>query len=101
MSVKKPHPLRPRRERKLCPVCNVVSYSSNGLHPQCAVRQADSVRLERLKLARAADREVKPKEALAPWQKLCPKCHDVLHTRKRTCACGYEFVASKTGGPIL
>jgi hypothetical protein len=31
-----------------CPVCGMVSYSMGGIHPQCAVKQADAPRLARL-----------------------------------------------------
>lgn len=34
--------LDPRRTR--CPVCDHVVYSLAGIHPQCAVRQADPPR---------------------------------------------------------
>jgi hypothetical protein len=34
--------------RRLCPVCGVVSYSREGIHPQCAERRADAPRMERV-----------------------------------------------------
>jgi len=32
--------------RKRCPVCNQSVYSLAGIHPQCAVRQADPPKLK-------------------------------------------------------
>jgi hypothetical protein len=45
MSEKKPEPiLYTAPSRKPCPVCGKASYSRNGVHPQCAVQQADRPR---------------------------------------------------------
>ena len=41
-SYQKPSPLNPARAR--CPVCQEAVYSRSGIHPQCAVRQADPPR---------------------------------------------------------
>ena len=51
MMNKKPEPLyfRPHPGRKRCPVCGSVSYSTSGIHPQCAVRQADVERMNEIK----------------------------------------------------
>ena len=45
MNTSKPEPLlaQPRRDRA-CPVCGKPSYSREGIHPQCAVQQADAPR---------------------------------------------------------
>jgi len=45
MDSKKPAPLlvEPTRGRE-CPVCGKKSYSQHGIHPQCAVLQADAPR---------------------------------------------------------
>lgn len=34
-----PIAIDPRRKR--CPVCNQVAYSRSGIHPQCAMKQAE------------------------------------------------------------
>jgi hypothetical protein len=40
----RPEPLYPVPPPKRCPVCGFASYSSEGIHPQCSVRQADAVK---------------------------------------------------------
>ena len=37
-------PLPPNSARVRCPVCHEAVYSRAGIHPQCAVRQADPPR---------------------------------------------------------
>ena len=59
MSEKKPVPLIPNRDTKICPVCKHPSYSPSGVHPQCVVDQSDSVRLETRR-----DKQRKEKEKL-------------------------------------
>jgi hypothetical protein len=44
MSEKKPLPLIKMPKRKECPVCGHASYSATGIHPQCALSQADAQR---------------------------------------------------------
>jgi hypothetical protein len=39
-------PLEPVSNRVRCPVCHEAVYSRAGIHPQCAVRQADPPRLK-------------------------------------------------------
>ena len=34
-------PPQPASNRARCPVCREVTYSTAGIHPQCAVRQSD------------------------------------------------------------
>lgn len=93
MHEKKPDPL-PAKPRRLCPVCGMVSYSAGGTHPQCAEEQSDAARVARLKkvqkTARPKARGANP-NALSPWQKRCPKCHNEVHIRKLACGCGYQF----------
>lgn len=43
----KPNPLIAAQPRQVCPVCGCNSYSYGGIHPQCAMREADEVRLKR------------------------------------------------------
>lgn len=52
---KKPAPLFVASTPKICPVCGHSSYSSTGIHPQCAAERADEPR--RLKLV--AERKAK------------------------------------------
>jgi hypothetical protein len=96
MCYKKPVPLLlfhvpPRR---LCPVCGAVSYSREGIHPQCAERRADAPRMERVMADKNVDeRKVKAENSLLvrTWHKRCPQCRAQLHLREMTCACGYQF----------
>lgn len=44
MDTHKPAPLFPTVPGKLCPICGKRSYSPAGIHPQCAVKQADAPR---------------------------------------------------------
>lgn len=37
-------PLKPVSTRARCPVCHEAVYSTAGIHPQCAVKQADPPR---------------------------------------------------------
>ncbi|MEO1999894.1 MAG: hypothetical protein ABGZ17_32020 [Planctomycetaceae bacterium] len=87
MSHKKPQPLITSRTPDPCPVCGEISYSRAGVHPQCAVLQADAKRLKHSK--RVVD---KPKTSKTePWQKICPQCKTVQHVRKQICTCGHTF----------
>lgn len=53
MSNKKPQPLISEKPIRRCPVCNDISYSASGIHPQCAVLREDTKRMDRLKALRA------------------------------------------------
>jgi hypothetical protein len=97
MHFKKPVPLllvdAPPPPR-LCPVCGVVTYSREGIHPQCAERRADAPRMERVMADKKVDeRKRASADSLPPsyWQKRCPQCQAQLHVRKMTCVCGYQF----------
>lgn len=59
VTVKKPSPIHPTPNRRLCPVCGKVSYSRSGEHPQCSVNRADAV-------AKAAQRAIAAAEAATP-----------------------------------
>lgn len=49
MNPKKPEPLFVEPVRgQICPVCGKRSYSLHGIHPQCAVQQADAPRQKKL-----------------------------------------------------
>ncbi len=96
MSAKKPQPLIPRRTHERCPVCGEISYSSAGVHPQCAVRQADEKRLKQIKRDQKTGKTAKPAGTVKPWQKTCPKCKALAHVRKKVCECGHTFAVRIT-----
>jgi hypothetical protein len=54
MNNSKPTPLIPQPSRKTCPICGHSSYSPDGIHPQCAVTQADAPRQAQLSAAKKA-----------------------------------------------
>lgn len=91
-SQKKPAPMYIRPARAECPVCGQSSYSSGGIHPQCAVKQTEAE--EKLKIDQArvpVNKRKAVKGAIGSWQKTCPKCKVVLHIRKKKCDCNYIF----------
>lgn len=88
MNNQKPEPIFTAPTPKLCPVCKKPSYSSEGIHPQCAVIQADAPRQARL----AAEKKTKAKTKKKPrWEQTCPKCKVHVHVRRKVCECGFEF----------
>ena len=93
MQHKKPVPLVARSRRPACPVCGQTSYSLAGIHPQCAVKQADDKRLERIRKRSKTDSDTQPSVASRTWQKVCPKCKASVHVRRKECDCGHEFAA--------
>jgi len=56
MSEKKPELMAERFAVRMCPVCGTRSYSRHGVHPQCAVRQADAPRKALLAEAKRQER---------------------------------------------
>jgi hypothetical protein len=48
VSEKKPTPVMSERNSTKCPVCGQRSYSLGGIHPQCAMAQADAPRKAQL-----------------------------------------------------
>ena len=89
MSEKKPTPLISEPSGKVCPICGKRTYSRGGIHPQCAVFQADAPRTEELKAERLREANV-PKPPM--WRsKKCPKCGSEPHVRRKACDCGYVF----------
>ena len=62
MSEKKPTPIVKRRG-KPCPFCGQQSYSSEGIHPQCAMNQADAPRKLRLAAEKKAKANDKAKQS--------------------------------------
>lgn len=94
MSEKKPPPLLPARTLTRCPVCGETSYSHNGIHPQCSVRQADEKlddSVKREKMLESNNGTATPAARILRTQKSCPKCKELNHVRKMTCACGHTF----------
>lgn len=88
MNNKRPTPIIAEPGKKICPVCGSPSYSTGGIHPQCAARQAD---LARPKQSKTTKKTATEKPQLRSWQKKCPKCGAEIHVRKRVCDCKYEF----------
>ena len=86
---KRPVPITPKTETKVCPVCGQSSYSVAGIHPQCATVLADAPRSERLRAAKKsnAEKKVKPSPSRS-WLKKCPNCGADVHVRKKLCDCG-------------
>jgi transcription elongation factor Elf1 len=97
MSEKKPVPMIALRETHDCPVCGKRSYSSTGIHPQCAMIQADAPRKMRLAAEKAREKKDKPRsenrDAMS-WQKTCPKCGARVAVKRQDCTCGHEFTGS-------
>ena len=95
MAEHKPQPLYHLRNQKHCPICGEVSYSAAGIHPQCAMAQADAqADAQRIQEAKPALKSPKKKARDSdrkPWQKKCPKCQALMHVRKKLCDCGYAF----------
>ncbi|OYW18706.1 MAG: hypothetical protein B7Z55_10140 [Planctomycetales bacterium 12-60-4] len=90
---RKPEPLFLAPSRANCPVCGKPSYSSAGIHPQCAMLAADQVHLTRLK-ARQPTVVHPVVSSLKRHEKRCPRCETILHVRKHKCDCGYAFPTS-------
>lgn len=80
-------------------MCGQTAYSVGGIHPQCAMVQADAPRKAQLvaqkkaaaQVAATADKAATAKLAL--WEKLCPQCGGRLPARKSVCACGHRFTS--------
>lgn len=80
----------PQPPKNLCPICGKASYSVGGIHPQCAMQQADEPRIVKLRTAKAADAKIK-KPVRQTWKKRCPKCGNQVHARREACECGHKF----------
>lgn len=87
---KKPPPLYHAAYKPLCPVCGHVSYSSAGIHPQCAVHTADLKQVERIKARKLKESKSIPSK-MARYEKQCPVCRTIHHVRKQSCDCGHSF----------
>jgi hypothetical protein len=91
MSSEKSVVIIPPPPRNLCPVCGKPAYSLGGVHPQCAIEQADQPRILRLRAARAATPAKAKKPVRQSWQKKCPKCGEQSHVSRKLCPCGHSF----------
>jgi hypothetical protein len=89
MSSEQPIVVVPPAPRNLCPICGKASYSVGGIHPQCAMQQADAPRLVRLRAAKVA--APKAKKKIEQWKKKCPRCGAHAHVRREVCECGHQF----------
>lgn len=98
MSEKNRVPVMVGASPKMCPVCGKRAYSAAGTHPQCAQRQADAARKDKMaeekaaeeKAARQKGSEKAPRQQRS-WKKKCPKCDAEVHVRKKVCTCGHNF----------
>lgn len=92
---KKPTPVIPHAANKICPICGKASYSRDGIHPQCAVVQADEPRKQKIQAEKkkAADKQstATNKSVQKSWNKKCPRCGAEIHQRRKTCDCGHDF----------
>ena len=91
MKDEKPAPAAQVSGGKICPVCGKSSYSRDGIHPQCAIEQADLPRQKKLAAEKKKKAKTKKKPKQKSWNKKCPKCHVELHVRRKVCSCGHDF----------
>lgn len=94
MTNKKPQPLISRPIHDRCPVCGEITYSFGRIHPQCAVRQLDEVRLKKIKTEDHSSDPSDTSSTVRAWQKRCPHCKQAVHVRKKACSCGHIFAAN-------
>ena len=62
MNTKKPEPLYETAAAPVCPICGKKSYSPAGIHPQCAMQQADAPRQKKLAAAKKKAQQAKADE---------------------------------------
>jgi hypothetical protein len=92
MSSEKSVVILPPLPKHICPVCHKPAYSLGGVHPQCAIEQADEPRILKLKTARVIESKLKIKKPpRQSWQKQCPKCNTESHVSRKVCKCGHYF----------
>ena len=81
MSILKPVTVIPGPDRIFCPICGKATYSRGGIHPQCAMEQADQPRVTRLRNARRTEAKTeKPKPHV--YKKKCPECNTSSDLRR-------------------
>lgn len=94
MSAKKPIPLIPPLVHSRCPICGELSYSRNGVHPQCSAQQADEnskSRIKRDKPLRDVYKAAKSDTEIDPLKERCPVCSALQQDRITVCECGHVF----------
>jgi predicted RNA-binding Zn-ribbon protein involved in translation (DUF1610 family) len=93
MSILKPVPVIPQPAKMRCPICGETTYSRGGIHPQCAIQQADEPRTVKLRADRKKAAKIeKPRQRA--WNKKCPGCGIFVHVRLTKCGCGHKFATS-------
>jgi hypothetical protein len=65
MNTHKPEPLFSSPPGRVCPICGKRSYSAHGIHPQCAVQQADAPRQKLIAAEKKERARVQAEEAAA------------------------------------
>jgi hypothetical protein len=90
MSIIKPVIVIPGPEKILCPICNEPTYSRGGIHPQCAMEQADEARVTLLRNARRAD-DKRGRPIPQVHKKRCPECDSYSDAQREVCWCGFHF----------
>jgi hypothetical protein len=90
MSIIKPIIVIPGPDRNLCPICGKATYSRGGIHPQCAMEQADQPRVIRLQIARRVEIKIE-KAKPQVHKKKCPECDTSSDARRAVCKCGFRF----------
>lgn len=93
MDVLKPVVVAPQPERTKCPICGQTTFSRGGVHPQCAMQQADAPRIAQLRAKSHAAAKIE--KAKGPIRKKkCPTC-DALHdVGQKVCKCGFRFTVA-------
>jgi ribosomal protein S27AE len=98
MSTIKPVVFTPQPARALCPICGKATYSRGGIHPQCAMQQADAPRVVQIRAAKLAEAKIDKPKPMAAKKKKCPECDAQLDSRQQACACGFEFNTGRSTG---
>ena len=93
MSSEKSAVIVPPPPKNLCPICGKPAYSLGGIHPQCAIQQADEPRIVGLRAAKSVEAKLKKpvEKNTKNWKKRCPKCETQVHVGRDACACGHKF----------
>jgi rRNA maturation endonuclease Nob1 len=94
MSSEKSVIILPPPPKHVCPVCGRPAYSLGGVHPQCAIEQADEPRILKLRAAKAAQPKKTPGRQV--WKKRCPQCGTESHISRKICKCGHNFVKKQS-----
>ena len=71
MSSEKSVVILPQPPKHLCPICGKAAYSLGGIHPQCAIQQADEPRIVKLAPPRRSNPRLRNREQ-EKWKKRLP-----------------------------